>query len=1166
MADYLLTSPYLPYSCSYGFGPPYTIFDRLPYGGYWIQPRQVIYNVFEQRKPSYECKKLSKRCGRYYMTERNGREVVIGEMNISNALVVNPRADGSFDCIYCDIKGEGMPEKRACQFPIDAIRKHNPLPYILDYHRNPDCPPEYIIAAFFEELFNNNDLKFLSLPPHSGGNLLEGRWGFVSAESVIPQLEEYYESDIPLRHLLQTDKSLCDASEELAMLLPDNNACRVLLNANVSSILLGLYEEQQFKTDRMFVVCVECERDAKLATVLLQNRSFTDTYACSLLESKSVLQGELDSIWDGTVIFRDSSYVEDKKRRDAGVNIILQNLHRSQGINEANRKIIASITDNPSAYSSELPAVYVEMTGCPEVERLDKLQQAIGTFLAALIRTLANSDATENLVTAAIKHTPLPQKTVENGGEIGTEAIMRCTATLLSEMGVFDRTHISQLDELFRRGADAVCDQDLAIVNDFRTVLSEMIEKDELRIANQFSSPYYSAPDAMIMLDCDCVNFSAEVLNSIVTRMKSTQRRNVVLLALKGCGKIHANNAYKRLLDVEVEQGRVETLNFYSVPRTMLTPSCQAKLNEIRYKEYLFLQSDYPECFVPIIQGKNGFVAGRVINDETDEAESIYASGKTRSGKTNFEVNHAVTRANCGDLIIIFDQTGAFSQDELRKHLPEEIIDNFFSQWEIGEQGLPVNMLSLENCKSLPDKKQRLANVLSVLARLTGEVQLKVLRSRLAKVVHAVEAGQVRSLAGTLRFFNADEPDQAEILERLEEAVEDLEGLPISQMNWNEFLSSQGKIIIISTASDGIRKSSQYIDALLASLYAWKQHNRTERMTVVLDEIEELSLERDGPVNTILRKGSKHRMSMLLASQEFSAEKDKLGRLIGNCGMQLIFHPKDACIDEIAKRFGIDRQQLAGLEQGECFAVGGFFSKRHGKNKQVTIRGKTYSVAALFAPVEQPIETQDVSDESSELSREPLLEGTADLNDDTISETEVLSFEQLSLPDLDETERVEILSEAQKIACEQSTGTTDDVPETEDVTEEAPHEELAAPTSSDTILPESDNAEPEEAPSETTDSMPVEVTSPDADEADLQHQFKQILHKYNPDAPYYQTDLNDLLTQILEKHHFANQNQREHLQWRFESLIAYCNSENYLAFCEEWKCIFNILWPSINAN
>ena len=1146
--------PFPQYGCgnSYGLTRPYGIFDQYPFGGYFIEPRQIVYNVYEQCKPSYECRKLSKRGGRYYITERNGREVVIGEMNISNALVVNPREDGSFNCIYCEFKGEGMLEKRACQFPFEAIRKHNPLPYISDFHRNPDCPPEYIIAAFFEELFTNNELKFLNLPSHSGWNLLEGSWAFVSAESMIPQLAEYYAADIPLRQMPQTDRTLQQAVDELAVLLPDNNAYRTLINANVSSCLLGFYEIQQLKPDRMFVVSVESEQNAKLATVLLQNRGFTDTYICSLLECSTVLNNELRAIWDGNVIFRDSSYVENKKRRDSGLEVLLQNLRRGQGINEVNRKIIATITDRASAYSSELPAVYVEMTGCPAVENLEKLQQAIGTFLVALIRTLVNTDATENLVTAAIKHTPMPQKTIENDGEIGTEAIMRCTATLLSELGLFDRTHMPQLDELFRSGADAVCEQDLAIVNEFRSVLSSMIDKGELRVANQFSSPYYSAPDEMIMLDRehDCANFSSEVLNKLVHRLKSTQRKKILLHALTACGKLRANNNNKRLLDVEIAPGVVKSLYFYSVPRTMLTPSCRVKLNEVRFADYFVPRSDFQEDFVPIVKGENGFAAGRVINDETDEAESIYASGKTRSGKTYFLVQQAVIRAAAGHRVIAFDQTGAFSQDELRKHLPDELVDAYFSQWEIGEQGLPVNPLSLENCKSLPDKKQRIANVLSVLARLTGDVQLKVLRSRLAKIVRAIEAGKIHSLADTRRFFDMKDPDQAEILERLEEAFEDLEGLPNSSLNWGDFLETQGKIVVISTASDGIRKSTQFIDALLASLYAWKQYNRTSRMTVVLDEIEDLCLEHDGPIDTILRKGGKHRLFMILASQAYSTGKNRLAKLIGNCGLQLIFQPKDDCIDEITKKHGIDRLQFAALEQGECFAIGGFLNKQHGKNKQTAICGKAYSATTFLNSDDQ--ETQGGADTPSELSEEPLLEGAANLNDDTISEAEALSSVQLFSHDLDETERAEIPLEAQELETTQSPETVDDVPEAASLkTVESSAQESIVDESEEKI-PEAE--EPPTQPDSEPDENPQEII-----ERELQQRFRDLISRFDPDYPSWVSCLDDLFAQIMEKHHFSCPADRENMKKRLERFMHLspdCSGyEKYL------DSLFKGLWP-----
>lgn len=91
---------------------------------------------------------------------------------------------------------------------------------------------------------------------------------------------------------------------------------------------------------------------------------------------------------------------------------------------------------------------------------------------------------------------------------------------------------------------------------------------------------------------------------------------------------------------------------------------------------------------------------------------SIYVSGRTRSGKTNFLVQQAVIRAKAGSRVIIFDQTGAFSREELTKHLPRSLVEEVFFHWEISKEGLPVDLLSLENCSSLVEKKNRVWYIL----------------------------------------------------------------------------------------------------------------------------------------------------------------------------------------------------------------------------------------------------------------------------------------------------------------------------------------------------------------------------------------------------------------------------------------------------------------------
>lgn len=343
---------------------------------------------------------------------------------------------------------------------------------------------------------------------------------------------------------------------------------------------------------------------------------------------------------------------------------------------------------------------------------------------------------------------------------------------------------------------------------------------------------------------------------------------------------------------------------------------------------------------MPIIKlNSSNKMLGCVINESTDECESMYVSGMSRSGKTRFLVEQAVIRYKSGKKVVVIDQTNAFSPEELEKHgVDKEKI----THWDIGSEGTPVDLLSLENCLTLTEKKNRLFSIFAEAASITGEVQSKLLRKKRSSIAKAIENGTVHSLTDTLRFFDKNDPEEAKIHERLSEVFDDFEGLPTATGRWDKLFDSESGIVVISTSRDGIRKKAPLVNMLLADLYEFKQHHRDSRVTVILDEMEDLNLEKDGPLNTILRKGAKHRLSMMLASQEYSVEKDKLGKLIGNCAFHVFFRPKGANIADIAKHIGIDKSVLASLEQGQCVVDGPLFNKIACKNKQKTVVGWTY--------------------------------------------------------------------------------------------------------------------------------------------------------------------------------------------------------------------------------
>ena len=180
------------------------------------------------------------------------------------------------------------------------------------------------------------------------------------------------------------------------------------------------------------------------------------------------------------------------------------------------------------------------------------------------------------------------------------------------------------------------------------------------------------------------------------------------------------------------------------------------------------------------------------------------------------------------------------------------------------------------------------------------------------------------------------------IRSKLEDVFEDYEDAPRNNDSWKEFLSTQKKIVVISTGNDGVAKGSHAIDMLLASLYAYKQYSPDEHITVILDECQDLYIDTDGPIDVMLRKGRKYGIRMLLASQEFSAVNDKLGKIIGNCGTFVFFRPKADNLVAVSKLTGVDKATLSSLDVGECVVHGQLFNQSASKNKHTTLLGWTF--------------------------------------------------------------------------------------------------------------------------------------------------------------------------------------------------------------------------------
>ncbi|GEM_PF-1949725 len=939
--------------------------DSLSFNPFdWSTPRQVVYQFVWPKEKSFTARQFIKHGTLIYLKERSGREIFIMELEMIAVVIVNEKEDGTCDAILCRFKHSRSEKEVSVAIRYADLAKQNINPSIAMIPRSPDCPGQYLALAFFREIRECKNIRNLTLPKHSGWQPDEAKYMFSCCDNIVPQLRQYYPSDILQRQLVPTNLTLTEAAQKLAHHLPAFWKYKLLLAISITSVLLYFYLKDHLVPDQLFFVEAKNEFNARAATVILKNRSFQGPAACSLSESKTTLQRELRSINDGLALFRDTSYVEDHRRRDAAVDVLINDL--LLGSDGESRHLTAIITNHSGHFSPEIPAYFLDLNDAPDIDDLGGLQQAVGEFHYALICHLSNSDPKENIITRSQNLTKHIRRTESDSEHWMTKKMLRTTVELLSELRLLSGTEFREILSYLKKGHYEGSTTAQAIVNEFRVILSEMIDcPNGIRILNQFGGPDYFSPDKpSFVLDKNYVNLSAATFDRYVLRLlTTTQRRNKVLHALADCGYLYSNNNFKRNLEIETAPGLAETFGMYSIPRSFLNQQARLKADTIVLKEHLIEKKNLPEGFLPIIQFNNSLAAGRMISDTTDEAESIYLSGQTRSGKTYMATNQAVIRLEAGQQVAVIDQSNAFCREELQKFLPEAVISNKFVFWSLNEKGLPVNVLSLKQCKGTREKKRRLESILMVAAGLTGDVQQSTLQRRLNGIVKGIEDGNVHGFGDVLKYFDESDPNQNEICARLETVASDLEGLPSTDRSWGDL--PQDKIIVISTGADGIRKSGRLFDILLASLYAFKQYNRRKRMTVVLDELVDLNLEHNGPINTILRKGGKLHLSMLIASQRFSAEDDRLGGIIGNCSIKVFFRPMDNDLTEIAKHYKIDKFQLASLKQGECIAVGPFYSQNRKHNCQTIICGRTFPVSDFIKKTAKCQELKSVTSENS---------------------------------------------------------------------------------------------------------------------------------------------------------------------------------------------------------
>lgn len=495
-------------------------------------------------------------------------------------------------------------------------------------------------------LYYYSDTKFIILPNQSGW-FRNNNENIIFAEKNIidPYLDFYYSQDIKKRRLLKTNRALDDIAKEYSKLLPNHWKYKLLAVMRVASLLLYFFKENDIEPDCMFIIESASELNSKAIIALTQTNNYTSFTAIPLPSTKTKIINILSSSNDGTVLFRDSSLVEDDKKLNMSIDLLKDDINYSDTENNKSRHLIAVISNNPANISYQTPAMKLSFNASEQelsIQKIQKLQKTSGEFDYTLIQHIINNSTYFiDKINNSIKYSNLSGRDF-NSKYHNTTKIIDLTMALIKEYGLISNKEIDEIYNWFDNNDDLTSDISVKIVNEFSDVLNKLIHHETIKIVRQYGSPFYNPNQAMIFETDEYLNFGDPVLKHLIPiRMTTTKRHTKILAALNEKGKLPPSKAKfkenKRTIEVFITPNKKEYVSVYSISKSLLDNESINKFNSVKNTDISFKSQNLNVTnFIPMISINENYVSGLQITPESEENFHIYVTGSTGSGKTFF--------------------------------------------------------------------------------------------------------------------------------------------------------------------------------------------------------------------------------------------------------------------------------------------------------------------------------------------------------------------------------------------------------------------------------------------------------------------------------------------------------------------------------------------------
>lgn len=878
-----------------------------------------------------------------------GKIVPFAQVNLFKRYIVNVHPNGTFDAIFMIFNVNG--QYINCVIPYKELMKNNVEPYlrgIIGHPADSNYHKSYVVNIFYNLISSLPNNDFINIPRKQGWNMINGQHlNFIHIFSFPFCLADYFNLSTAKRILIPAPATFNEIKMRYSAFLPQHWKYKLLVTIRTASILLYFFRKENLKPVQFFIIEPANNINADAIKSLLLTSYDEDLSVPSLSSNTKDIKNELDTVNDGTVLFQDN-FLNNERTGKFNSNIEAVNSDINANNPNQSRHIISILSSNPTSLPYNLPARFLSFNDADLISdetQIKKLHLFSNAFDSALINQIkCNPQAFETELFRLID-TYYANDFISDMQYNNTVRIIMTSARLLSNFGILNNDDIANIIKWLDDDEDWTLDSANAIINDFEKTINQLIHSGELTIVKQDN---FISEKMMAFETKHHINFEKKVLKELICpKMNTTHQITKIFSAYQSFDKstddkkMYGTNGHRRNLKINSSQTNVSV---YSFSKNILDNESMEILYSAVNKDFLYPINNTPtKNFVPVLLSANEkLVAGIRIDSDSDENFHTYISGQTRSGKSFFLAQQAVSRAYNGDKVIIFDQDGSFSEKAIQKVFKEnaaEIEERYISRYDVSKTGIPVNLFTLAACSNNTTKKDRIKGILTAGIKSFGENQNMILGKAISELLKSKSLITPQSISEQINSLSFEEK---KVISKLLPILKDIEEISMSHSTWKEILYNQKSIITISTNEDSMKKSTILIDMMLSSLYNYKVSDDDSRITVIIDELRDHNLTKESPIHTMMRKGNKHKLHMLVASQEFPKDKSILGTIAGYAGMRVYFQQKEDCLSLAEKRINNSFEiSLKTLCQHFCVIDGNFFNSSANTNTHAVFYGKS---------------------------------------------------------------------------------------------------------------------------------------------------------------------------------------------------------------------------------